>query len=728
MIPQDAHTVAAAAVAGVFLYLGAAGLAIRAATLRGLPSWVGVALGVFAAPLSAPVLLVMAMTHPDPVLEARGGGVFKRGPDGIVSLPGILIGAVLSLVALVGTFVGWRYGFEIRGENLQAPVVRAFMIGGFIAGFLVSTLSKRVSFLEALIITGLCALVPVFGGDYVSEMFTYGTAAAYYGVVLVAGALLLLLVLTLGGSFGFLFTGDGKISLSWSYENWIGRRFLMGKRGNNVVGTITSISVLAVAVGTCAMIVVMSVMNGFSTDLRSKIFGANAHLIVLKYGNDFTDYDAVRKKTRRVDHVTGASPFILNEVMVSSDVNLTGALLKGIDTETVDQVSILRKNVVQGDLNHLRTPALIAVPKTHKIKPTVGPAGTQGSAPLPSGQDDKKAMAPTGTTRHDVADPLSPTDPLLPPLEQKAADAEAANTPTTSELEALDAAIAAAAAGTPAADALAKDGGPADKNLLPGIAIGQEMSRNLKVYVGDVINVVSPVGELGPTGPVPKARAFRVAAVFFSGMYEYDSKFIYIDLAEAQDFFTLGQSVTGIEYKVDDIDKTQEIGRHILKRVGGYPYRSKDWMEMNKNLFSALKLEKIAMFIILTFIILVASFLIAATLIVFVIEKSKEIAILKSMGATDTSIMKVFVTYGVIVGTFGALAGLGVGLLLCFGIQTFGIGLDPDVYYITNLPVHVDSFEATVVALAAIVLSYLATIYPSLLAARLRPVEGLRFE
>jgi len=714
MIPNDTHSVAAYAVAGVFLYLGTFGLSLRSALSLQLPLTVAVVVGLIG-PVSSPVMAIMAALKPDPAARARGGGFARAGADGVLHPIALLVSLVVAGVALVGTFAAWRYGFDVKGEQLQTPIVRALLGGGLLAGFLAAAIAKRVAFLEALFVTGALAFAAASGGVFVSDLFTYGTAAAYYAVVLVAAALILLLALTLGGSFGFLFLGDGRLTLSWSYEQWIGRRFLMGKRSNNVVGIITVISVLAVAVGTMAMIVVMSVMNGFSTDLRGKIFGANAHLLVLKYGTDFTDYEDVVEKTKDAPHVTGASPFVLNEVMISSEQNLTGALLKGIDTRTVDQVSVLRQNVTKGDLEHLPHPERIVVPKTSKDGAKDGDGKNGATGAFRDKASEKDALAEALA----LAAGETPSAPAISgtPSSTKGDAGDGAKPDPT-----LDEALALAAAGTPSDPAAGKE------KAIPGIAIGQEMARNLKVTLGDIVNVVSPVGELGPTGPVPKARAFRVAAIFFSGMYEYDSKFVYIHLGEAQDFFTLKGGVTGIEYKVDDIEQTQGISRDILQHIGGYPFRTKDWMEMNKNLFSALKLEKIAMFIILTFIILIASFLIAATLIVFVIEKSKEIAILKSMGASDTSIMKVFVTYGVTVGTVGSISGLLVGLAVCFAIKTFGIGLDPDVYYITDLPVHVDTFEAILVGTSAIVLSYLATIYPSLLAARLRPVEGLRFE
>jgi ABC-type lipoprotein release transport system permease subunit len=690
MTSEPVHVLAALGVAAAFVLLALSALTVRAAILRGWPIGLAVAMAFPPFPvITAPVAVVAALLNPPAELRARGGGFLKPGSLGGISIPGILVGLGIVLAFGVSAYL-WARSQGVSGEPMQVPLVRALLVGGLIAGFVTSLLARRVAFLEALWITGFGSLVPVVAASHVVEMFTYGTAPAYYAVILITGGLILLLALVLGGSLGYLLAGDGEVQLSWSYENFIGRRFLMGKRGDSVVGIITVISVLAVAVGTCAMVVVMSVMNGFSTDLRQKIFGANAHLLVLKYGADFVEYDDVVKKTRSLPGVIGATPFVLNEVMVSSESNLTGALLKGIDVETVDSVTVLKSNITRGSLDFLDHPERIPQPQ---------PVGTPAPLEGANGVDPGK-----GESGKDGVDGAK-DDPST-------GDAATA----TGQ---LDAAIAAATAGI-----LPDTKSP----TIPGIVIGAEMSKNLKVFVGDVINVVSPVGELGPSGPVPKARAFRVAAVFFSGMYEYDSKFIYIQLHEAQDFFTLKGAVTGVEYKVADIERTQAISHEMMKILGGYPYRTKDWMEMNRNLFSALKLEKIAMFIILTFIIIVASFLIAATLIVFVIEKSKEIAILKTMGSSDTSIMKVFITYGVIVGSLGTCVGVLAGLSVCFLIKTFGIGLDPDVYYITHLPVHVESFEVALVGAAAVVLSYLATIYPALLAARLRPVEGLRYE
>jgi lipoprotein-releasing system permease protein len=236
------------------------------------------------------------------------------------------------------------------------------------------------------------------------------------------------------------------------------------------------------------------------------------------------------------------------------------------------------------------------------------------------------------------------------------------------------------------------------------------------------------MGKIGPLGMLPKVRQFRVAGIFEVGMFEYDSNLVLTNLKAAQDFFDLGDAVTGIQLKLDDIYKAPAV-RDRMQKILGFPLYAKDWMQMNRNLFSALKLEKFAMFIILVLIILVASFNIVSTLIMNVIEKKREIAILKTMGATDQSIMNIFMMQGIFIGIFGTLVGLAGGYLLCYVLNTYQIiKLPADVYYLSHLPVKTKLTDFLVVSLSAILISFLATLYPAWQAARINPVEPLRYE
>jgi lipoprotein-releasing system permease protein len=262
-----------------------------------------------------------------------------------------------------------------------------------------------------------------------------------------------------------------------------------------------------------------------------------------------------------------------------------------------------------------------------------------------------------------------------------------------------------------------------------GIILGSELARNLGVVRGEPVTLISPLGRLTPLGRVPRSKTFRIAGVFESGMYEYDSSMAYVSLGAAQRFLGLGNRVTGIEVRVDDIYQADRVARAITEGLHGYPYWGRDWMQMNKNLFSALKLEKIVMFIILTLIILVAAFNIIGTLIMMVIEKTRDIAILKSMGATRASIMKIFMIEGLIIGLVGTLLGLVGGYSLCKLLATYQfIELPHDVYYISTLPVKMDTMDAVLIALAAILISLVATIYPAWQASRLDPAEAIRYE
>jgi lipoprotein-releasing system permease protein len=269
-----------------------------------------------------------------------------------------------------------------------------------------------------------------------------------------------------------------------------------------------------------------------------------------------------------------------------------------------------------------------------------------------------------------------------------------------------------------------------------GIVIGRELAKNLNTFLGDEVTVVSPIGTLTPAGMMPKYRRFEVVAIFDSGMFEYDTSLAFISLPTAQRFFNLGDAVTGLQVKVDDIDRAPQVAQ-ALRRALGFPYWTRDWTEMNRNLFAALRVEKVTMFVILALIVLVAAFNIVSTLIMMVMEKRRDIAILKAMGATRRAIMKIFVLQGLIIGTAGTAAGAIGGVVLASSLERIREVLErilqisvfpKDVYYFDQLPVKLQGLDFTMITLAAIVLSFLATLYPAWNAARVDPVDILRYE
>ena len=271
---------------------------------------------------------------------------------------------------------------------------------------------------------------------------------------------------------------------------------------------------------------------------------------------------------------------------------------------------------------------------------------------------------------------------------------------------------------------------------LPGIIVGKELAKNLGIFLYEPISIVSPTGMVTPMGMIPRMKRFLVVGIFDSGFYEYDSTLTFVSLKDCQEFLNMGDLVTGVEIRVNDIYKADAIAKTIERKLG-FPYWARHWMEMNKNLFAALRLEKRVMFIILSLIVLVAAFNIITTLIMVVMEKNKDIAILKSMGATARSIMKIFILQGVIIGVIGTLLGALGGITVALNLSKIslfvenllGVKILPgDVYYLSELPSRVNYGDVSIIILGSLAICFLSTIYPSWRASKLDPAEALRYE
>ena len=363
----------------------------------------------------------------------------------------------------------------------------------------------------------------------------------------------------------------------------------------------TTINITGLFLASAAMVIVLSIMSGFENDLKRKILGNNAHIVVTRPAtNDqpFTDYARLRDEFARVKGVVGATAYVENEVMISSQSNLSGVIVKGIDPKTVGSVTDLVKNMTDGGLEYLVDPQqLLGAHGPSLFDDDDVPKKDEPKKDGPKKDGPKK----DGPKKEDAKGDLKKGD-------AKAAKENPEDKPPEGAVK-------------------------FQRRIVPGVIIGRELARNLRLYLGDDVNIISPFGGIGPTGPIPKSKPFRVAGQFFSGMFEYDTKYAYITLPDAQKFFSMPGEVTGIELKLADPDRTEPVLAE-LTRIAGPGYEVQDWKQLNRSLFSALKIEKILMFVLLCFGVLVAAFSIIANGMMLVLEKDKEVAILKSMGAT----------------------------------------------------------------------------------------------
>jgi lipoprotein-releasing system permease protein len=264
---------------------------------------------------------------------------------------------------------------------------------------------------------------------------------------------------------------------------------------------------------------------------------------------------------------------------------------------------------------------------------------------------------------------------------------------------------------------------------LGAILVGKELSRQLGIGVGDTVNIISPLGTPGPTGMVPRIKRFVVAGVFDSGMFDYDQSLAYMGLADAQRFFDLKEDVSALEVRVRDIYAAKAVSRSLEATLGGFPYRARDWTEANRNLFAALKLQTVVSTIVLCLIVVVAAFNILATLTMVVKEKRRDIAILKSMGASSGAISRLFVLKGAVIGVSGTVAGMLLGLAGCWVLQRYQfVELPPDVFLFDTLPVEVNPWNFVLVGAVSIIICILAAVSPARRAASLVPVEVIRYE
>ena len=408
-----------------------------------------------------------------------------------------------------------------------------------------------------------------------------------------------------------------------SFEFFVARRYLFSHRKQAFIYVISLMSIIGVALGVAALVVVLGVYNGLTTDMRDKILGANAHGIVLSYIPDaFGKNPGLRDEILRTHGVTGATPFIYTEVMLSSGDGVKGLMLRGVDPRTAPGVLSMLKAIKKGSINGLET----------------------------------------------------------------------------------------------------GDGTPV-------IIVGEELAKHIGLGMGSRVNLLSPSGEKTTAGFQPRILPFEVAGIFKTGMYEYDSSLAFVTLDAARELLGLDPGfLSGIEITVDDGYRADEITKELTDNIGN-PFYARSWMDMNANLFAALKLEKIGMFILLIMVVLIGSFSIVATLVMLVMEKTRDIAVMMSMGATRKMIRRIFMYQGTIIGFVGTMLGYALGLTVGYLLKRYQfIKLPENVYTLDHLPIIITVPDVLIIGGAAMLLCFLSTLYPARQASRLKPADALRYE
>ena len=459
------------------------------------------------------------------------------------------------------------------------------------------------------------------------------------------------------------------------FELFVATRYLRAKRRQAFIGVITGISILGVAAGVASLIVALAINNGFRQDLQARLLGSTAHISLFRVASDgIHDWRPLLDKLSKQPHVVAAAPAIYEQVLISRGPRARGAVLKGMLPQYEKKVSDLLKTVTLGS-----AAALVEEP-----------AARTGDSSAAGSRANANPTAADGSDRSTRAE--SPDD--LAGVQQRVA-------------------------------------------AMPPIILGKDMADEVGATVGSVVLVTSPQGELTPFGMVPKYIRFRVAGIFNSGFYDYDSSWAFIRLSDAQQLFGLGDVISVIQFKIDDIYLAGEVARQLEQAAdlssgspsGSHGFMTTSWMEQNKPLFRALRLERVVTFITIGLIVFVAALNILISLIMMVMEKTKDIAVLMSLGTKKRQIRRVFIAQGVLIGVIGTAIGLILGYAISFaGGHYHFISLSPEVYSIDYVPFAPRLSDGLIVALVSIGISFVATIYPSWSAARILPAEALRYE